>query len=198
MTKRQFLMLATLFEGSLVLIGMALAEWFGIRPESLLKPDLMTVPLALGGTLPLIGFLVISDRCRPLRDLSRDLVQRLGQLIASLDRAERLYLGFLAGVTEEYLFRGVLQPGMEAMWGYAAGLLLSNLLFGLLHWITPLYAGVAGILGIYLGWTLDLGPERNLMIPILVHALYDVLALEAIGQRWRALEFSKSGYPQGS
>jgi membrane protease YdiL (CAAX protease family) len=70
------------------------------------------------------------------------------------------------------------------------------MIFALLHWITPVYGLVAGLLGGYLGFTMDLGPERNLTVPLLVHALYDFLALQAVASLWRQAEIQRAGYPE--
>jgi hypothetical protein len=43
---------------------------------------------------------------------------------------------------------------------------------------------------------MDLGPERNLTIPLLVHALYDFLALQAVARLWRQAEIQRAGYPE--
>lgn len=65
------------------------------------------------------------------------------------------------------------------------GLFFSNMIFALLHWITPMYALLAGICGIYLGLLLDFGQDRNLISPILAHALYDLIAFFVVASAWR-------------
>jgi hypothetical protein len=57
-----------------------------------------------------------------------------------------------------------------------AGLILSNVIFGLLHCITPTYAILAGLIGVYFGLLLDATGTPNLLAPILAHGLYDYLA----------------------
>jgi len=54
-------------------------------------------------------------------------------------------------------------------------LLLAAVLFGLLHFITPTYAVLAGLIGLYLGalWL----ATGNLLTPIVTHGTYDLLAL---------------------
>jgi hypothetical protein len=54
-----------------------------------------------------------------------------------------LAFGLLAGIPEEILFRGGLQPTL--------GLILTALLFGLVHAITPLYILYAALAGLGLG-----------------------------------------------
>ena len=174
MSKMQFLGMATLFEGGLLLLALGLGRFFDIDPLATLHGDSESVFLAVAATVPLYGFLRITPHIPSLRVL--------------------LYLGFLAGTTEEVLFRGFIQPWLEVMWGAMGGLIFSNLIFALLHWITPIYGLVAGLLGAYLGFTLDLGPERDLTIPLLVHALYDFLALQAVAGLWRQAEIQRAGY----
>lgn len=190
MTKAQFLLMATVFEGALFLIALGLGHFFSIDPLVHLKEDPESILLAVAATIPLYAFLRFTDHLPSLRVLRDLLIDRLGFLLASMSRMELLYLGFLAGTTEEILFRGFLQPWLEEMWGWAGGLVFSNMIFALLHWITPVYGLIAGLLGAYLGLTLDLGPERNLMTPILVHALYDFLALQVIAALWRQREIA--------
>lgn len=57
-----------------------------------------------------------------------------------------------------------------------AAIVLSNIVFGLLHMRTVLYAVIAGSLGVYLG-VLYLVTD-NLLAPIMTHMLYDLVALE--------------------
>ena len=84
------------------------------------------------------------------------------------------------------LFRGLLQPLAESRWGWAGGIAASNLLFALAHCVTPLYALLAGLTGLYLGLALDFGGERSLLTPMSLHALYDFLAFMAVARSYRA------------
>ena len=74
----------------------------------------------------------------------------------------------------------------ENAWGITAGLIVSNILFGLVHAVTPLYAALAALVGIYLGLSLDFGGERNLLTPIIIHSGYDFLAFVALMRVYRA------------
>ena len=93
--------------------------------------------------------------------------------------AELAIIATLAGIGEEMLFRGVIQAaaaqeigGQRGVW---LGLLLASVLFGLLHPITPTYAILAGLIGLYLGglWL----ASGNLLTPVVAHGAYDFLAL---------------------
>ena len=81
-----------------------------------------------------------------------------------------------AGVTEELLFRGVFQTWLAGFLPAALAIILPNIVFGLLHARTALYAAIAGLVGCYLG--LIFWASGNLVVPVVAHALYDVVALE--------------------
>lgn len=186
--------MATAFEGGLLLLAGGIGHLVQLDPMDLLKAEPQVLIYALLGTVPLYGLLVLTDHLPSLKSLQSLLVERLGRLLAAMNRLEIIYLGFLAGTTEEFLFRGILQPWFEQEWGYVTGLLFSNLIFALVHWATPVYALIAGLMGTYLGLSLDFGPERNLAIPLLIHALYDIIALNAIATLWRKSELSTQGW----
>jgi membrane protease YdiL (CAAX protease family) len=91
----------------------------------------------------------------------------------------------IAGFSEEVLFRGALQPWLENVTGITNGLLISNLIFALVHAVTPLYALLAMLMGLYLGMSLDYDTERNLLTPIVIHSLYDFIAFIVILRNYR-------------
>ncbi len=92
-----------------------------------------------------------------------------------------LPISIAAGVGEEILFRGVLQPRL--------GLVFTSVLFGILHPFTLVYAVLAGFLGAYLGW-LQL-KTGNLAVPVVVHALYDLAALLVVGHDLRTTQLDE-------
>lgn len=85
-------------------------------------------------------------------------------------------MALAAGISEELLFRGVFQTWLDGFFPVAFAILLTNILFGLLHMRTLLYAIIAGLVGAYLGAIYAF--TDNLMTPIVVHSLYDAAALE--------------------
>eukprot|EP00531_Pseudo-nitzschia_arenysensis_P019372 CAMPEP_0116124852 /NCGR_PEP_ID=MMETSP0329-20121206/5503_1 /TAXON_ID=697910 /ORGANISM="Pseudo-nitzschia arenysensis, Strain B593" /LENGTH=314 /DNA_ID=CAMNT_0003618863 /DNA_START=123 /DNA_END=1067 /DNA_ORIENTATION=+ len=87
-----------------------------------------------------------------------------------------LALGAAAGIGEEMLFRGVMQFELGARFGSdVVAVALTSIVFGALHAVTPLYAGLAALASVYFGWLyLATG---NLVIPIVTHAFYDWAAL---------------------
>lgn len=135
---------------------------------------------------PLAGVLAIERLSfPPLLRLRRLVEEHLVPLFAPLSLFELGAISLAAGFGEEVLFRGLVQGGLAA-WigppqGVLAGLLIASLLFGACHWLTPTYAALATIMGVYLGglylW-LD-----NLLAPLMAHAVYDFLALIHLTRR---------------
>lgn len=177
--------MATAFEGGLLIIALLLGQLLSIDPLANVHPDKNALFLGVIGTCPLLIFFALSNQLDATREVRRFLIEKLGGLLAACTAVELIYLSLLAGATEEVLFRGLLQPWLEADWGGMGGLLFSNMIFALLHWITPMYALLAGVCGIYLGFLLDFGQERNLISPILAHALYDLIAFFVVAHAWR-------------
>ena len=89
----------------------------------------------------------------------------------------------LAGFGEEMLFRGVAQPVLERWLGAWGSVAATNAIFGIMHLITPTYAVLAGLMGVYLS-CLWMGCQ-NLLVVIVAHALYDFLALLYLTRGWR-------------
>jgi membrane protease YdiL (CAAX protease family) len=184
--RHQFLKLATWFEGGLLAFAFVLGWMLSVDPLAHWKVDVSAVAWGLVGTAPLYALFLVGYRApqagmRVIRDF---LTEKLGPYLSACRIYELFYLGLLAGVAEELLFRGVLQPWFEDDWGRFAGLLISNLIFALVHWVTPLYGLLAGLTGVYLGLSLDATGERNVLIPTLIHGLYDFLAFVVVARSW--------------
>ncbi|NLE50875.1 MAG: CPBP family intramembrane metalloprotease [Chloroflexi bacterium] len=83
--------------------------------------------------------------------------------------------GLVAGIPEEILFRGAVQP--------AIGWLLTALLFGILHSVTPayfLYATLASaLLSMLASWT------GGLWAPIAAHTMIDISMFLLLMRTWR-------------
>jgi membrane protease YdiL (CAAX protease family) len=179
----RFLAIALVFEGSLVIVALVLGWIFRIDVLSGLKPSLAATWVGVGGAIPPFALLLISERFKfaPLERIKELLLETIGPSLAACRWYDVMLLAAFAGVGEEVLFRGLVQPLFERWtlgtgYGPAAGLILSNVIFGLLHFITPTYALLAGLMGTYFGWLLDATGSRNLAGPILAHGLYDYLA----------------------
>jgi membrane protease YdiL (CAAX protease family) len=184
--RRQFLTLATMLEGGLIALALALGWLAGIRLPEALDWHWQAVAGGAAAAMPMFALFVLSQRypIGALGQIKRFLVEALGPSLAACRWYDLVYLALSAGIGEELFFRGVLQPWF-GQWGPAAGLIGSNIVFGLAHLITPLYAILAGVTGVYLGLLLDVTGRPNLVVPIVTHALYDYLAFLVVVRAYR-------------
>jgi membrane protease YdiL (CAAX protease family) len=174
-----FLGIALLFEGTMIGIAGLLGRWLGVHPLAELSWTLAGLAWGVACTGPLLLVFAISYRypVGGLRHIKQILMETLGPSLANCRWYDLLLLGAVAGVSEELLFRGVLHPAM--------GLVGSNIVFALVHAVSPLYAVLAGGIGILLGWQLN--ESQNLLAPILTHSLYDFVAFLVIARDARRL-----------
>lgn len=94
-------------------------------------------------------------------------------LFRGLSPAGAVVIGSAAGIGEEWVFRGIVQP--------LTGLVVASVLFGLAHVgsVRMLAFGVwASVMGAILGSLAIL--TGGLTAPMVAHGLYDILALEYI------------------
>ena len=69
----------------------------------------------------------------------------------------------------------MVQSGLAGIAGPGIALVIASLLFGVAHALTPAYFVLATLIGFYLGGLYI--ATGNLLVPVLVHFLYDWLAL---------------------
>ena len=83
----------------------------------------------------------------------------------------------LVGPCEELAFRGFVQRGFENSFGKGQGLLVSSVLFGLLHGLNTLYAVVpVFVVGLVLGYVWQ-RTGGNTTATALMHGVYDTIAI---------------------
>jgi membrane protease YdiL (CAAX protease family) len=176
-----FLGAALLFEGSLIGIASGIGWWFRVDPLAQLAWDWPGVFWGLAATVPMIVLFLAANRfpIGPLRPIKQFLHDAMGPSFIVCRWYDLLLLAIVAGIGEELLFRGALQPLIGIVW--------SNVLFGLLHLITLPYALLAGLMGGYLGWLLD--HSENVLAPIITHGLYDFLAFLVIARECRQAQW---------
>ena len=181
-----FLRSAILFEGGVVLVALALGWLLGEPPFGTVRfgwGPLLWGTLATLPPLVALSWLLLARNAR-VAGLVRTVEELIGPLFAGASSGALLLISILAGIGEESLFRGVLQSALAGPIGPWAALLLVSALFGLVHFVTATYAVLAGLIGLYLGW-LFLRTD-NVLVPIVVHALYDFVALSLLVQRTKA------------
>ena len=86
-----------------------------------------------------------------------------------------LYMAAFVGLGEELLFRGIIQRDVEEVFGWKSGLLLSSLLFGIMHltWRSTPEVGFTFLAGMLLGYIYF--RTRSLVGPIAIHAVNNVM-----------------------
>lgn len=191
-----FLNLAGLVEGGLALIALAVGWGIGLDPLRFLRWDAVAAAWGALGAVPLVVLLWLSYRypVRWMQELTDFWTDALGEPLSKCRWYDLVLLAALAGFAEELLFRGLLQVWLER-WGWVAALLLSNVLFGLAHCITPLYAVLAGVIGVYLGWLFGTGDDRQLLAPMVTHGLYDYIAFLVVIRVYRTETVSEDDAP---
>jgi CAAX protease family protein len=180
--------LAIAGEAGLALLAVGLGRLVGVSPLAQVQVGWRPFLWGVLATLPLLLALIwILERPGgALRRLVDFVVGHLGPILAGRSAAELALLAALAGLSEELLFRGVIQSGLARLVPAPVALVLATALFGLAHFATSAYAVVAGLMGLYLGLLLLL--QGNLLTPIVTHTLYDLVALVLVAQRYRAAQ----------
>lgn len=177
--RRDFLRLAGLVEGGTVLLALVLGWWAGINPWSDVTWTWPAVSIGLLATAPI--FLVYGFA----RDTRTVAIEAIGPALSLCRWYDLIVLAALAGLGEELLFRGVLQPWLSTASPWV-GFVAANVLFGLVHRVTPTYALIAGGLGMYLSVIAFHVPGGNLLSAIIAHGLYDYIAFLLIVQEYRS------------
>jgi hypothetical protein len=172
------------FEGGFALLALLLGWLLEQPPLESFRWSLREAAGGVAACLPLVlGALALMRwPIGPLRQIQQFSEEVIGPLFRSSGVLDLAVISLLAGVGEEMVFRGVLQPVLGRWLGALPGLLLASILFGLLHPITPAYVVLAAAIGVYLGclfeWT------QSLLLVIVAHALYDFLVLLYLQRRY--------------
>jgi uncharacterized protein len=168
------------FEGALGIAGWGLAAWQDVPLASRLAWNYSAAALATRAAVAAVPMLlllafVMRSSWRPIAQLRSQVEQLVGELFGGAGWFGLAIVSAAAGLGEEILFRGAVQPIAERWFGYAGGLVLASLLFGAAHAVTRTYFLFAVAVGVYLGWLAQAVGE--LLTPIIVHAAYDFVAL---------------------
>ena len=190
-----FVRYAAGFEAALAVAAVAVGWASGVGPPDL-EPTSRTLLVGTLATLPLVGLYFLADRVRlrSFRRIHRLLLRTLGRPLAACRWYELALLAALAGICEELLFRGVLQPWLGRL-GEPAGWIGANVLFGLAHAVTPLYAALAGLVGLFLSGVQAAG--GNVLAPMLAHGLYDWFAFAMVARDYRRRTADRGGSRNG-
>ena len=140
---------ACVFESALILVAVVLGWIANINPFENLYFSELAIVYGVIGTMPLfLLFLVMrqmqSESVVKIKEL---LFEALGPNFHRYHWTDLLVLAAIAGLSEELLFRGVIQPWMESSWGMTTGLIGSNVIFGLPPCCDTALRGAGGFSG---------------------------------------------------
>ena len=157
-------------------LGRIIGRW----PPSSWQFDVSGLVWGFAAVAPLLIVLQWTrvSRLALLRSLTGAVDRTVVPLFAGCSILDLALISLAAGVGEEVLFRGVIQPGLADWLGPWAGLMLTSLLFGLVHPVNVAYVIYASAVGLYLGG-LTLAFD-NLLVPLTTHAAYDFVALYSL------------------
>ena len=197
--RRTILILSTVLfvvSGGISVAGLMLID----MPRDFLRPPVAGSLIAgLLVTIPMLAGLQIVrlSHWKWLHDLWRTPCELIGPAIGGATFTQLLLIAVMAGVGEELLFRGFLQHWLveHAAW---AGLIVPNIVFGLLHWVSRVYAAATFLVGLYLSCLLHFVPGVDLWSLMLAHGLYDLVALLVLKRQVDGTVHSDSAVRRGS
>lgn len=177
-SRASILGMSLLVEGSMAVTAIALAyiPWVEVDLWSKFHFNWEAIGWGLLGAAAMVLLLWIIDKFPhgPFRQV-KDLGDYIRPILRNCEPIDYWLLATLAGFCEEILFRGWGQ-GLLSQYvsPWTANLLLA-IPFGLCHAISMTYIVVAGIISVFLGglliWT------DNLLVPMITHGVYDLIAL---------------------
>lgn len=168
----KLLLLTFLIEGIAMIAALIMAGFYDIEMFPLTGNILRDVITGTSGALfPLVLFIyLLSEKAHniPLiRSLRSTIIHDIKTIFSETKLVDLFFISLCAGVSEELLFRGVIQVKL--------GIVGASIIFGLLHCITPAYCVMATIMGFYMGGLFLY--YDSLLVPVQVHFVYDLGAL---------------------
>jgi membrane protease YdiL (CAAX protease family) len=154
----------------LLVLGVGLFWLGGIGPRDIgWRGDAPRADLARG----VVGFALASLVVLGFALGSGASLAEIGHEVATYSVKQRVFflgVGLMAGITEESIYRGYLQPALAARLGLSAGIIVTALVFAAAHLrFSALALSGKFAVGVVLG--LLRGQDRSLLAPGLAHAL---------------------------
>jgi membrane protease YdiL (CAAX protease family) len=160
--------------------------WTDTIPGATSSSTGILVEIGTGAAVAVVLVLVtyvLARVVKPFEMLAREFQAILGHL----SRRDIMWIAALSGAAEEVVFRGTLQPWLAGMWGDVAALVVTSLVFGLLHYIPDrvflpwtVFATVVGFICGALFITFG-----SVIAPAVTHTLMNAINLELIVDRDR-------------
>jgi membrane protease YdiL (CAAX protease family) len=170
--------IAITFEAGILLVALVLGWLFHHPPLQHIR---VSWPAVFQGTVATVPLVIVIWVCanssyRAFRELMLHVEKQIIPLFEGASSHSLLLVSIFAGLGEECLFRGLLQPGLSMWVGAPLALIVTSGMFGLAHLVTLTYAILAGLIGAYLGVVVLV--TDNLLVAVIAHALYDFAALK--------------------
>lgn len=168
------------FELGLAALALVLAAWLGLDLWSRFHWDMATFNWMWIATLPLVGAMwsLTKSQWAWVKTLNEPIETYVKPLLKDLPPGGLFLVALAAGTGEELLFRGVIQQGLSDWAGPMFGLVMASILFGLAHALNRYYVLVTLVMGLYLGLLYQ--ASQNILLVLLVHALYDWVVLRLL------------------
>ncbi len=183
LSRRQVWLLAGGFEGGMALLAVVVGLLVGYPPwRHLPAPDDAAgwgrgVAWGIVASIPMLiaFFCLLTIRTGPLGRIARFLDEAIVPLFGGCRLVDLAFVCAMAGLGEEFLFRGLVQDVTVGWFGLMIGVAVTSVLFGLAHPFTPAYVVIAAVIGVYMSWLLL--ASGDLVAPIVAHGFYDFVAL---------------------
>ncbi len=173
---KDFFMMTIYVQGGILILGIVLSFLFKIELLQILNFNLSAIIVGsiAGTTLALIIAAVYKSRFKIFKKLQKDLTKTL-KVMSGFNFFQILLISFIAGLTEEIFFRGFLQQVIEINFGLVTALIISGILFGVMHYISNVYTVyiffVSAVFGLIFVFT------ENLWGAIFAHFLFDLVGI---------------------
>ena len=174
---------AVAFELALAGVGGIIGWLAGVPIAELIWPEpkvATAIGVGLLATVPMMPLLIVMLLCqwRPIAWLRRLVTRFVRQVFGAAKLWQLALVSVAAGLGEEVLFRGAIQPIAVGYTTPLVGILITSLLFGAVHAASWSYFWLATVVGAYLGLLAQWRGE--ILSAAIAHALYDLVALSCI------------------
>jgi membrane protease YdiL (CAAX protease family) len=154
--------------------GLRFSEAFGLRGFRVEQAVMLAAALVIGGLVVTVSYgLLLRGFGISAPNNTVRLVQGFGTGPVAM-AIGYLLVGVIAPFAEEVAFRGVVFAGVSAGWGTAAGVIISGLLFGIVH-LEPLEMLPLALIG--MGLAAVFVRARSLWPAVIAHGCYNVVVL---------------------
>jgi membrane protease YdiL (CAAX protease family) len=175
--------------GTLAVQPIAMATgiwWMGLRRRGVTLADIGLRPISARWVAASVGIfivmrIVVTIIALLLAQLGITSMQAQAIAPAGFTWVSAILTTLLAGIVipffEEIFFRGVVYRWLRDKWGVAVGIIVSGLVFGIVH-LEPATVVPVIVMGFVLAWTYE--KSGSLWPPILIHMLNNLLAVIAL------------------